>query len=83
MTALLLQLLTPLLSLGVTWVVKMVIPKIPGFLTPVVASAIGAGATVAAAAATGTALNPLVGAALGLAATGLHQIGSQLSTPSS
>lgn len=66
--------LTPVISLAATAGVRALIPKIPGWLVPVVAALIGVSPDLITHLVTGSAQSPLVAALLGLAATGLHQI---------
>jgi hypothetical protein len=72
------NLITPLVALVATWAVKRGLPKLPGYLFPVVAALAGLATTYAEAAASGGDSHAIKGILLGLAATGLHQINVQL-----
>lgn len=71
------QLLTPLVAILVTFAVKKM-GNLQGWVVPVISAVVGLAYDAATAYATGHTLSPLTGLLLGLAATGLHQIGSQL-----
>lgn len=73
--------LTPLIALGVTWALNKVMPKIPNFLVPIIASGLGLLTNFINAYATGHSVNWVVALGLGLAATGVHQIQAQLKAP--
>lgn len=73
--------LTPIVSLLVTFAVKKALPAIPGWALPIVSGLVGVLPDLSHAIATGDAANPLKGALLGLAATGIHQIKAQFNKP--
>ena len=76
--AALLPVLTPIVSLAVTFLAKLLIPRIPGVLLPLVSGVVGVLTTVVSNAATGTDQDALIGFGLGLGGTALHQIKVQL-----
>lgn len=73
--------LTPLVSFAVTAGFKKILPQIPGWALPLVAAVVGIATDLLGAQTTGANAAPLTAAFLGLAATGLHQIKSQLNKP--
>lgn len=73
--------LTPIIALLVTGLANKVIPKIPNWLVPIIASGIGLATTSITAYVTGHPTNIWLGLLAGAAATTLHQVGTQLTTP--
>jgi hypothetical protein len=69
--------LTPMLTMAALWLVSKFAPKVPRWLYPLMAPALGALITFVTSAGTGENVNPIVGALLGSAAVGLHQVLSQ------
>lgn len=74
------QIVTPIVALVGTFVLRH-IAKLPGWALPVIAALIGAGAEVANGLMSSGTYSPVIGAMLGLAATGLHQLKAQLGKP--
>jgi hypothetical protein len=74
-------LLTPIISLGVTAVLRVLLPKIPGPLLPVIAGAVGVFPDAINAFASGSEASPLKGFLAGCAAVALHQVKVQLGKP--
>jgi hypothetical protein len=77
----LMPLLTTGVAYGLTAGVKALLPKIPGWLLPIIASVVGALGDTALHFSAGTEANTLNAALLGLAATGAHQIRRQMQPP--
>lgn len=77
--------LTPILTTGVSYVATMIVrallPKLPGWLIPIIASLLAAGTDTVSHFAAGTDLNTQTALLLGLGATGLNQIKVQLTKP--
>lgn len=70
----LVMVLTPFIALLGTFVANQLLPKLPNYLVPVVASAIGVLPDLINHFASGAPSNTITAMLLGLAATGLHQI---------
>ncbi len=74
LTVMLIPVVVPLLIAGI----KKVLPKIPGWMLPVLAPLLGAAVDIASFYATGQSLGPVWGAALGSAGVGLREVVDQL-----
>lgn len=74
LTVMLIPVVVPLLIAAI----KKLIPKIPGWMLPVLAPILGAAVDIASFYATGVSLGPVWGAALGSAGVGLREVIDQL-----
>lgn len=73
--------LTPFASLAATKIARVLVPKIPTPLLPVIAGGLGIIPDAVQALAYNTQANPLKGFLAGLAAVAIHQVAVQLQKP--